>query len=190
MSKSKGNGVEPSEMIGKYGADSLRLWYFSDALPGSNAPIREEKIKGNRNFVNKIWNASRFILMNIDESEIEEISKENIDTKSKRVKETEQYIKKISKYLEKYQFNLGAEEIREFFWHQLCDIWIEEIKTEIQDKEIGSKERISKLAELLYILKLNLKIMHPFIPFITESVWQELVELKLANGVLMGEQIS
>ena len=66
MSKSKGNGVEPSEIISKYGADSLRLWYFSDALPGSNAPIREEKIKGNRNFVNKIWNASRFVMMNID----------------------------------------------------------------------------------------------------------------------------
>ena len=189
MSKSKGNGVEPSEIISKYGADSLRLWYFSDALPGSNAPIREEKIKGNRNFVNKIWNASRFILMNIEDSEIGEISEFNIDAKSERVMETEKHIKKISKYLEKYQFNLGAEEIREFFWHQLCDIWIEEIKTEIQDKEIGSEERVSKLAELLYILKQNLKIMHPFIPFITESVWQELVELKLADGILMGEQI-
>ena len=189
MSKSKGNGVEPSEMIGKYGADSLRLWYFSDALPGSNAPLREEKIKGNRNFVNKIWNASRFILMNMDDSELEKISKYEVDTKSKRIEKTNEHIYKVVKYLEKYQFNLGAEDIREFFWHTLCDIWIEEIKQEIQGKEVGSEERISKLAELLYILKENLKIMHPFIPFITESVWQELVELKLAEDPLMAQQI-
>ncbi|MDY0097456.1 MAG: class I tRNA ligase family protein, partial [Candidatus Dojkabacteria bacterium] len=189
MSKSKGNGVEPSEMIGKYGADSLRLWYFSDALPGSNAPLREEKIKGNRNFVNKIWNASRFILMNIEDLELEKISKCKVDTKSKRIEKTHEHISKVVKYLEKYQFNLGAEDIREFFWHTVCDIWIEEIKQEIQGKEVGSEERISKLAELLYILKENLKIMHPFIPFITESVWQELVELKLAEGTLMSQQI-
>lgn len=189
MSKSKGNGVEPNEVFEKYGADALRLWYYTDALPGSNAPLREEKIKGNRNFVNKIWNASRFILMNIDDAEIEKVSNhEVVDTE--RILKTREHILKVSKYIEKYQFNLGAESIREFFWHQLCDVWIEEIKEEIKEKEIGSQERVEKLAELLYILKKNLKIMHPFIPFITESVWQELVKLNLAEGVLMGEQIS
>jgi len=189
MSKSKGNGIEPQEVFEKYGADALRLWYYSDALPGSNAPIREEKIKGNRNFVNKIWNASRFILMNIDDAEVDAVREEVVDMETERIKETEVHIQKVSKYLSKYQFNLGAEEIREFFWHKLCDVWIEEIKSEIQDKEVGSKERVSRLTELLYILKQNLKIMHPFIPFITESVWQELVKLKLAEGILMGEQI-
>ena len=190
MSKSKGNGVEPSDVINKYGADSLRLWYFSDALPGSNAPVREEKIKGNRNFVNKIWNASRFILMNIDETELDMVSKYEVDSNLPRVIKTKDHIEKVSKYLENYKFNLGAEAIREFFWHQLCDIWIEEIKGEIKDEAIGSEIRIAKLAELLLILKENLKIMHPFIPFITESVWQELVALKLADGILMGKQIS
>jgi valyl-tRNA synthetase len=189
MSKSKGNGIEPQEVFDRYGADALRLWYYSDALPGSNAPIREEKIKGNRNFVNKIWNASRFILMNIDDSEIEDIVKYKVDSKLDRVKKTVEHTKQISKYIERYQFNLGAEGIREFFWHQLCDIWIEEVKEEIKDEDLGSEKRINKLAELLYILKENLKIMHPFIPFVTESVWQELVSLKLAEGVLMGKQI-
>jgi valyl-tRNA synthetase len=189
MSKSKGNGVEPSFMIDKYGADALRLWYYSDALPGSNAPLREEKIKGNRNFVNKIWNASRFILMNIDESEIAEISKKK-DLESERIQLTKQHQSKVMRYFDKYQFNLGAETIREFFWHQLCDIWIEEIKKEIQDKEIGCDIRIEKLSELLWILKENLKIMHPFVPFVTEAVWQELIELGLAKGVLMGEQLN
>lgn len=188
MSKSKGNGVEPQDVFEKYGADALRLWYYSDALPGSNAPLREEKIKGNRNFVNKIWNASRFILMNIEDEEIEKVSKYEI-SETERILKTKEHVKKVSKYIKKYQFNLGAESIREFFWHQLCDVWIEEIKAEIKDEEIGSEVRIQRLAELLYILKENLKIMHPFIPFITESVWQELVKLNLADGVLMGEQI-
>lgn len=188
MSKSKGNGIEPSEVFEKYGADSLRLWYYSDALPGSNAPIREEKIKGNRNFVNKIWNASRFILMNIDESEIEKIKNhEPLDTE--RISRTRDHILNVSRYIEKYQFNLGAEAIREFFWHQLCDVWIEEIKGEIKEKELGGDIRIEKLSELLWILKNNLKIMHPFIPFITEAVWQELVKIGLAEGLLMGEEI-
>ncbi|HOF78752.1 MAG TPA: valine--tRNA ligase [Candidatus Dojkabacteria bacterium] len=188
MSKSKGNGIEPSEVFEKYGADSLRLWYYSDALPGSNAPIREEKIKGNRNFVNKIWNASRFILMNIDESEIEGIKNhEPLDTE--RISRTREHILSVSRYIEKYQFNLGAEAIREFFWHQLCDVWIEEIKEEIKDQPIGSDIRIEKLSELLWILKNNLKIMHPFVPFVTEAVWQELVKIGLAEDLLMGEEI-
>jgi valyl-tRNA synthetase len=190
MSKSKGNGVEPKEVFDKYGADALRLWYYSDALPGSNAPLREEKIKGNRNFVNKVWNASRFIIMNIDESEIEDIVKYQPDDTLKRVKATREHIKSVSEYIEKYQFNLGAESIREFFWHTLCDVWIEEVKDETQDKEIGSDIRIQKLGELLFLLKENLKIMHPFIPFVTEAVWQELVKLGLAKGMLMEQQLN
>ncbi|MDD3474940.1 MAG: valine--tRNA ligase [Candidatus Dojkabacteria bacterium] len=189
MSKSKGNGVEPQYIFDKYGADALRLWYYSDALPGSNAPLREEKIKGNRNFVNKIWNASRFIIMNIDESEISSITDHSVDENLDRIKQTKEHISNVSKYLDKFQFNLGAEAIREFFWHTLCDVWIEEIKNEIQDKDIGSDIRIERLSELLYILKENLKIMHPFIPFITEAVWQELVKLELAKGTLMEQQI-
>ena len=188
MSKSKGNYEEPKTIFDRYGADALRLWYYSNALPGSNIPLREEKIKGNRNFVNKIWNASRFIIMNIDKSEIEEISKKEIK-KTERIVETKRHISKVSKYIEKYQFNLGAEEIREFFWHQLCDKWIEEIKEKIKEEKIGSLKRIELLSELLYILKESLKIMHPFVPFVTESVWQELVNLNLAKGVLIQQQI-
>lgn len=189
MSKSKGNSIEPKDILEKYGADALRLWYYSDSLPGSNTPVREEKIKGNRNFVNKIWNASRFIMMNIQDDELKDVAEYEINESLPRIESTHGHIEKVLKYMEKYQFNLGSESIREFFWHTVCDVWIEEIKEEIKGMEIGSEERVSKLAELLYILKENLKIMHPFIPFITESVWQELVHLGLAKGVLMGEQI-
>jgi len=189
MSKSKGNGVEPKEVFEKYGADALRLWYYSDALPGSNAPLREEKIRGNRNFVNKIWNASRFIIMNIEEEEVEDIVKYEVDESLERVKATREHIRSVSEYIERYQFNLGAEAIREFFWHKLCDVWIEEVKDETQDKEVGTDIRIQKLAELLYLLKENLKIMHPFVPFVTEAVWQELVKLGLAKDTLMEQQV-
>lgn len=127
--------------------------------------------------------------MNIEDSELEKMRGIGSLKKTERMVETDTHVKKVLKYLERYQFNLGSEEIREFFWHRLCDIWIEEIKGEIQGKEVGSEERVSKLSELLYILKENLKIMHPFIPFVTESVWQELVKLELAEGTLMGEQI-
>ena len=188
MSKSKGNGIEPKEVFEKYGADSLRLWYYSDALPGSNAPLREEKIKGNRNFVNKIWNASRFILMNIEDEEI--VGIKNLQPMySERMKATNDHVANVKKYLERYQLNLGAEAIREFFWHELCDKWIEEIKSEIKDQPVGSDIRIAKLSELLWLLKENLKVMHPFVPFVTEAVWQELVRLGLAEGVLMIEQV-
>lgn len=188
MSKSKENSVEPKAIFDKYGADALRLWYYSDALPGSNAPLREEKIKGNRNFINKIWNASRFIIMNIDKSEISEISKKDVKEteKTERVKD---HVFQVGKYIEKYQFNLGAESIREFFWHELCDIWIEEAKKQVEGEPVGSVKRIEVFTELLYVLKENLKIMHPFIPFVTEAVWQELVNLGLAKGVLMAQQL-
>jgi valyl-tRNA synthetase len=191
MSKSKGNSVEPKEIFEKYGADALRLWYYSDALPGANAPVREEKIKGNRNFVNKVWNASRFVIMNIKEEEIETVANFNIEDidQTERIKRTKKHIQKVGQHIKKYQFNLGAESIREFFWHEFCDVWIEEVKEEVQEEEVGSNKRIKQLSELLWILKENLKIMHPFIPFVTESVWQELVKLGLADGLLMGHQI-
>jgi valyl-tRNA synthetase len=108
---------------------------------------------------------------------------------TERIKRTREHVKKVSEYIEKYQFNLGAEKIREFFWHEFCDIWIEEVKKSINGEEIGSEKRIQYLSELLYLLKENLKIMHPFMPFVTESVWQELVKLGLAEGLLMSQQM-
>jgi valyl-tRNA synthetase len=122
--------------------------------------------------------------MNVESSEVEDINRYELDMSSNRIVQTKEHLEKVSKYIEKFQFNLGSESIREFFWHQYCDIWIEEIKKEIQEGE-----RIPKLAELVYILKENLKIMHPFIPFVTEAVWQELVNIELANGVLMSKQL-
>ncbi len=188
MSKSKENTVSPKEIIEKYGADSLRLWYYTDSLPGANAPLREEKIKGNRNFVNKIWNASRFILMNIDADELDMISKENVCTSHKWFKETQDFEKRVREYIDGYKFHLGAEEIREFFWHTFCDKWIEEVKKNIQDKGVNSRERIEELSRFIFLLKRVLITIHPFAPFVTEAVWQELVKLNLADDLLIIQQ--
>ena len=190
MSKSKGNTVSPIDLFDKYGVDSLRLWYYSDALPGSNAPLREEKIKGNRFFINKIWNASRFVLMNIDDDEVLNIkSRLESPLESSRIDMFNTHKEKMIQHLINNRFNIGVEDIREFFWHTYCDVWIEEIKNEIKDEAINSNKRIELLSELVYLLRENLKVMHPFIPYITESVWQELVKYELADGILMIEQI-
>jgi len=187
MSKSRGNTVSPTDIMDKYGVDALRLWYYSDALPGANAPLQEEKIKGNRFFVNKIWNASRFVMLNIHDEEIagvvEAISKGEFA--GKRVEATKEHIEDIKNYLEDHKYHLGVEAIREFFWHQFADKWIEEIKAVVKDLEVGDEVRIKSLAELVWILKESLKIMHPFMPYITESVWQELKKIGLVDGLVM-----
>ncbi|MCK9368824.1 valine--tRNA ligase [Candidatus Dojkabacteria bacterium] len=194
MSKSKGNGVMPKDIFDKYGADALRMWYYIDALPGANTPLREEKIKGNRFFVNKIWNASRFVILNIEDSEIENVNEaiakfEKKESETERTKKNEKYINNVKAYIDNYKFHLGAEEIREFFWHTYCDKWIEEIKEEIKSLEVGDSKRVEKLAELVYLLKENLKIMHPFLPYVTESIWQELAKIGLAQELLIIQQI-
>jgi len=194
-------------MMDKYGADSLRFWYYTDAMPGGNTPVREEKFKGNRNFVNKIWNAFRFVLLNVDKSEINAVATKlkeidsEVDGMMDGISKDEKYeaehmysvvtaesAAKVSKHINNFRFNLGAEEIREFFWHTICDKWIEEVKQEIQNKKLGDSTRITKLSSLIHSMIEYLKVMHPFIPFITEAVWQELVKLGLVEkGVLMGE---
>ncbi|HEQ65223.1 MAG TPA: valine--tRNA ligase, partial [bacterium] len=189
MSKSKNNGVSPIETIEEFGADALRMWYYTDTLAGSSSPIRMEKIKGNRNFVNKIWNAFRFVLMNIDESEIAAI-RELIDRKD--AFEGDEYIEalndsnsNIDRNFGKFRFNLAAEEIREFFWHTVCDKWIEEVKSKIDGLDIGDEGRVNELAKLFYVMREYLKIMHPFVPFITEAVWSELRGVGLVDGLLI-----
>ena len=181
MSKSRDNSVSPEAIIEKYGADALRLWYYTDSLAGANAPLREEKIKGNRFFVNKIWNASRFVLMNIEDEKIDGFKKhlEKNNFKGKWIEKTKEFEKEIEGYVLDYKFHLAAEKIREFFWHTFCDEWIEEVKKDPKEEE---------LALLVFILKRTLKTMHPFIPFVTESVWQELVKLSLAEELLMIQQ--
>ncbi len=185
MSKSRENGIPPKEILSKYGADALRLWYYTDALPGANAPLQEDKIKGNRHFVNKIWNASRFVLMNIYPDEVPAIADELDNLQSvwqgtsadsdadDRMAQQKRFHQNMMTHYKENRLHLVANGVREHFWGVFADKWIEDVKNEIQGKSIGDPQRVKVLSELLFLLMQNLKVMHPLVPFVTESVWRE-----------------
>ncbi len=165
MSKSLGNGVEPIDMVDKYGADSLRYYLTTSSAPGLDLRFDEDKLTSTWNFINKIWNASRFTLMNIEglkEIDLSDLSKEDkwILTKLQKT------IKDVRKYMEKYEFqNVGAI-LYDFIWSDFCDSYIEFSKFNM-DKE-------STKSTLLYVLTDILKMLHPFMPFVTEEIYQKL----------------
>lgn len=183
MSKSRGNGVWPDDIFSRYGADAARMWYYLDTLPGQNTPVRHEKLKGNRNFVNKIWNASRYVMLQLSELDAKTRAKIDINASviSRKLRtssqkwDKEMYINavKATKHIDSFRFNLALETLREFFWHIFCDQWIEETKKRVNEAKNDS-EKIEHFARLLALLSAQLKLLHPFAPFVTEKVWQSL----------------
>ena len=169
MSKSKNNVINPMEMIEKYGADALRMALVFGAAPGSDICLGQDKIKAMRNFSNKLWNAARFIKMN---REIRNPKHEIRNTKNKDdkwiLKELNKVIKKTTKYIDKYRFDLAAYELYHFFWHVFCDKYIETTK--------NRREQAQPV--LLQVLKSCLIMLHPFMPFITEEIYQKLPNKK------------
>lgn len=186
MSKSKGNSIAPDILFSKYGADALRLWYFTDCLPGQSTPIREEKLQGNRKFVNKIWNASRYVMMQVgdlDEAargKLDGMISDRLDNMAKSTDEWEKLAyscaKTVTKHIDNYKFNLAVEELREFFWHTFCDKWIEETKKLVAEDEA---KKLDYLARLVGILAAQMTLLHPFAPYVSEKVWQSLKGLGL-----------
>jgi len=169
MSKSRGNVVDPLAVIDIYGADALRLALMVGNTPGNDPIIYEEKIRGYRNFMNKIWNASRFILMNL--TDFRPKKKPNLTTKDKKIlANLNDFTKEITQLMESFKFYRAAEKLYHYFWHIFCDKIIEEQKPRLQNE----KERQRGQYLLLEILKTNLKLLHPFIPFITEEIYQKL----------------
>ncbi len=152
MSKSKGNVMNPIDMVDKYGADALRFALMFGSGPGSDIPVSEDKIRGMRNFANKIWNAARFITLFTSDAKGEH--------DGEFTKEMKTIGKKVTGYIEKYRFNSAAELLYESFWHWFCDKEIEEAKAGKISKSI--------LEEGLFTY---LKLLHPFMPFITEEIW-------------------
>ena len=162
MSKSKGNVIDPLPIIEKFGTDALRMSLIVGNTPGTDLSLSEEKIKGYRNFANKIWNASRFVLL--EKCNQKDYSPQKVTQKDDKLilSELEKIIKKTTILLEKYRFDLAAEKLYHFFWHTFCDKYIETTK----------KRRAQAQPTLLFILSTSLKLLHPFMPFVTESVWQ------------------
>ncbi|MEK7150267.1 MAG: valine--tRNA ligase, partial [Patescibacteria group bacterium] len=168
MSKSKGNVISPIEMSEKYGTDALRMALVVGNTPGSDMALSEDKIRGYKNFANKIWNAGRFILDNTKDYNVNNKPEISINDK-KLIKELEQNIKDISEDIENYRFYLAGEKLYHYFWHTFADKIIEESKARL----IGDNENNKKSAQwmLLEIFSTLIKILHPFMPFITEEIW-------------------
>ncbi|ADD68506.1 valyl-tRNA synthetase [Denitrovibrio acetiphilus DSM 12809] len=171
MSKSKGNVIDPLTMIDKYGADAFRFTLAAFAAQGRDIKLDEARIDGYRNFVNKIWNASRFILSGYNGQKLESFNNLEIEDKwiLQNLKEAEQ---KISKATRNYDFNEAAGSIYQFFWHKFCDWYIELIKPRIYDDERKEKA----LAVASYVLEKSLILLHPFMPFLTEYIYRLVTE--------------
>jgi valyl-tRNA synthetase len=170
MSKSKGNVIDPLEIIDKYGADCFRFTLAAFAAQGRDVKLSEERIDGYRNFVNKIWNASRFIMMNFDESlPLPPADRLTIEDKwiLMNLQETAEV---TAKAIKSYNFNEGALSIYSFFWHKFCDWYIEFIKPRIYKEET----KADAIAVAAYVLEKSLVILHPFMPFLTEYIYKTL----------------
>ena len=177
MSKSKGNVVDPVELIDKYGCDVLRFTLASLTTPGRNLLLGEEKIEGSRNFANKIWNASKFVISGITGYE-EDIKKTDINDLKLNIwdkwilEKLNATIKSFEKYIEKFNFAFAARLVYNFFWSEFCDWYIEVSKNRIYGEDIQDKKTAAVV--LHYVLENYLRILHPIMPFLTEAVWQSI----------------
>lgn len=169
MSKTLGNGTDPIEMIEKYGVDALRFSVFDGVAIQSDSRFSEKKVELTRNFINKIWNASRYVLMQIDGVEIKSLDKVFLSNADKWIlNELNKTIESVDKKFEKYDIGMAASELKDFFWDKFCDWYIELSKCDINDNKEGT------CATLVYVLTTMLKLLHPFIPFVTEKIYLEL----------------
>lgn len=165
FSKSLGNGVDPIDMIDKYGADSLRYYLTTDVALGTDLRFDEVKISSTWNYINKIWNAARFVLMNIED--LTEIKLEALKYEDKWIlTKYENIIKSITKHMDKYEFNLAAAELYSFVWEDFCSSYIELAKTSLDSATTKSV--------LYMVLTGILKLLHPFMPFVTEEIYSML----------------
>jgi valyl-tRNA synthetase len=182
MSKSKGNVVDPLTMMDRYGTDAFRFTLAAFAAQGRDVKFSEERVEGYRHFVNKLWNAARFIMMNIEtnknQKEIAERGVEALNLSSSWIlSRLATATDNINKALEEYRFNDAASEIYQFIWHEFCDWYIEMAKSDIKNPDL----EMSVLRCLLYALDNSLRLLHPFMPYVTEEIWQKIPHVR-RNG--------
>jgi len=171
MSKSLGNGVDPLEVVEEYGADALRFSLVMGVSPGNDTRYSTEKVEAARNFANKVWNASRFVLMNVDERKVFDPAK--LETADKWIlTRLQEAIRDVSDHMEDGDFGLAATKIYDFAWSEFCDWYIELSKSRLLGEDGESKETVKGV--LLFVLENLLKLLHPFMPFLTEQVYKYL----------------
>ena len=174
MSKSLGNGIDPLDIIRDYGADALRFTLVTGNTPGNDMRFYTKRVEANRNFANKLWNATRFLMMNMSD----EITDSNFDVEKLNYEDKwilsklQKVIKSITEKIEKYDIGLAADDIYDFIWSDFCDWYIEIVKPVLYSDNLEEKTNTVKV--LLYVLENILKLLHPFMPYITEEIWQAL----------------
>lgn len=173
MSKSLNNGVDPLEIIDRYGADTLRLMLITGNTAGNDLRFREERLEGARNFCNKIWNASRFVLMNLEG--FDPIKVEPIHTVADKwiMSRYNETVRVVTDSMERYDLGEASRLLYEFVWNEFCDWYIEMVKPRLYGKEDEASKQTAQYV-LWYVLANTMKLLHPFMPFITEEIWQHL----------------
>ncbi len=178
MSKSKGNVIDPLGVIEDFGADALRLALVFGTAAGSDIVISEQKIRGMRNFANKLWNVARFIMISLKQSQADPNKIKNLDLQRSNltkadlalIKALDQTVRKTTQQIESFRFHQAAQQIYDFVWHDLADSYIERSKKQLTQAKLTQPTQ----AILLRSLSSSLALLHPFMPFVTEAIWQEL----------------
>lgn len=170
MSKSLGNGIDPLKVIDEYGADALRLMLATGNSPGNDMRFSDKKVEACRNFANKLWNASRFVHMNIDDYDIKNELPSELETEDKWILHTLNNVaKEMNENIQSFELGIAVSKIYDFIWDCYCDWYIELAKARLQGEKAQSARQV-----LVWVLDKALKLLHPFMPFITETIWQTL----------------
>ena len=174
MSKSLGNGIDPLEMIDKYGCDALRMNMVTGNSPGNDMRFYVERCEAMRNFANKLWNASRYVMMNLSEDAVNALpALDKLEIADKWVlSKLNTLISEVTENMEKYELGVAIQKIYDFIWDTYCDWYIELTKARLYSEDADRKQ--TAIAVLVYVLDQTLRLLHPFMPFITEEIWQSL----------------
>lgn len=177
MSKSLGNGVDPMDLIDEYGADALRYYLSTDVALGTDLRFDKEKVASTWNFINKLWNASRFVLLNIED--LKEAKLENLKDEDKWIlTKYEKIVKSITKHMDKYEFNLAGSELYDFIWNDFCSNYIEFAKFNLDSEATKST--------LFWVLSGIIEMLHPFMPFVTEEIYQ-MLPIKTQESIMISD---
>ena len=176
MSKSLGNGIDPLEVIDKYGADALRYTLITGNAPGNDMRFYNERVEASRNFANKVWNASRFIMMNLDEKELKKPANfEKRPADCWIMSKCNSLVKDVTENMDKFELGIALSKIYDFMWDEFCDWYIEMAKYPIYHADEDPEAANAALWTLREVLKKSLKLLHPYMPFVTEEIYSKLV---------------
>ncbi len=187
MSKSLGNGIDPLDVIDKYGADALRFTLITGNAPGNDMRFYWERVEASRNFANKVWNASRFIMMNMKQMEEADLDHKGTDIDLSKLEDADCWIlsklntciKEVTQNLDSFELGVAAQKINDFIWDDFCDWYIEMVKPRLYGDDAASK--VTAMWTLRHVLTDALKLLHPYMPFVTEEIF---CTLKEAEGIL------